>query len=78
MATLNLSYTIDDADFPDIRDALCERWGYNAETDGTKAAFIKRNVGRWIKDEYRAHKSGNAAAAAADTAAAAANAVELT
>jgi len=52
-----------------VLDALAARHGYNASVDGTKAAFAKKVIKRWIMDEVRAYE-GSAAGAVAQLAAA--------
>jgi hypothetical protein len=72
MATITL--TIPDSIVADFRDAICERYGYNPETDGTKAAFAKLQIIKWCRREYAEHKANTAAAVASATASSTANA----
>lgn len=51
-----------------VLDAICALHGYNAATDGTKAAFAKKVVIRWVKEEVRRYEVRLAADAAVATA----------
>ncbi len=62
MATV--SVTIPDPVLARVLDAFATAYGYNPATDGTKAAFAKRQVARFVMETVRAHEATTAANAA--------------
>lgn len=64
----DITITIPNAVLSRVLDAVSVRFGYNAATDGTKAAFAKKQLIIWVKDIVRSHE-GSAAGAAAQQAA---------
>lgn len=76
MATVTIN--IEDPIAADVRDSLCDRFGYDPLTDGTKMQFLKAIVARYVKREYREHKQSTAAANAAAAAGEAADAAQIT
>jgi len=67
MATV--SVTIPDAVLGRVLDAIAAAYGYDAAKDGTKAAFAKKQVARFVAETVRAHEATVAADTARDTAA---------
>jgi hypothetical protein len=59
-----ITITIPDDKIADVRDALCEAYGYSAESGLTKAQFAKKVVADFVKDVYRVSAGTKAAEAA--------------
>jgi len=47
----------------DVRDTLCDKWGYQA---GNKMTFLKTYIAAWIKKEYREYKAESAVVLSVD------------
>lgn len=62
-----ITITIPDAYISRGLDAIAATYNYNAATDGTKAAFAKKQVGIWFKSVLADYEVGVAARAAAAT-----------
>ena len=65
MAQINL--TVNDADLPDVLNAFAETHGYDPAKHGTKAAFAKATVARYIRGVVREWRRDAAIAAVAVT-----------
>ena len=61
MATISL--TIPDAALPRVVDALCARGHWTPETPGTRGAFAKAELARWLREEVREYERAEALAA---------------
>lgn len=61
MAQINL--TVNDADLPDVLSAIAETHGYDPAKHGTKAAFAKAVVARYIRGVVREWRRNTAIAA---------------
>ena len=69
MATITIN--IPDDKITEVRDALCDAYGYTTESGLTRAQFAKRVVADFVKEVYRAQmgtKAADAARANAETA----------
>jgi hypothetical protein len=75
MATISI--TIPDNNINDVVDALCDAYGYSAESGLTKAKFAKRVVADFVKEIYRSQVGAKAADAARVSAEAQAKAVDI-
>lgn len=71
MASFTL--TVPDALVPDLLDAFADMYGYDAETDGTKANFAKSKIRDYVKEVYKAHQATISAEAARQSAISAAD-----
>ncbi len=60
MATFTVTWDVPDDKAVDVRDTLCTRWGYNAQTDGTKVEFLRRKIRDRVKEEYIQQKRDEA------------------
>lgn len=67
MATLNLSFTVPDAQASQIQDDLCTAWGYTGAGGETKTAFVKRKVAEFMKNAVINQRVKVAADAAASS-----------
>lgn len=74
-----LSLTINNTILPDLREALCIRWGYAGDgTPADKNEFVRNGLIRFLKDEYAAAKANTAAENARIAALALAQAADVT
>ena len=55
-----ITINIPDDKLVDVRDALCEAYGWTAETGMTKAQFSKRVVADFVKSIYVSHMASKA------------------
>jgi hypothetical protein len=55
----DITITINNAIIADVRDRLCNRWGYPGDMGDTNAknAFLKSYLAAWVKNEYREQKA---------------------
>lgn len=60
MDTLQITFNIATGKKAEAIDDLCAAWGYNPAKDGTKAAFVQRNLANYIKDTIRSYRTGTA------------------
>lgn len=63
MAQINL--TVNDADLPDVLNAIAETHGYDPAKHGTKAAFARATIARLIRGIVREWRRDTAIAAIA-------------
>jgi hypothetical protein len=68
---------IPDNNIADVRDALCDAYGYSAATGLTKTQFAKKVVADFVKEIYRAQMGTKAAEAARVNAEEAIKAVDI-
>lgn len=50
---------INNASAADVRDTLCNAWGYSGDLQdaAAKMEFVRSYIAIWLKDRYRAHKA---------------------
>lgn len=66
----SITITIPDNVLTRVLDAIAARNGYNSATDGTKAAFAKAIVIKWVRREvidYEANSAGQTASTSTRT-----------
>jgi hypothetical protein len=76
MATITVN--IPDDKITEVKDAICEAYGWTAESGMTKAQFAKRVVADFVKEIYRSQVGTKAAEAARLTSEQVAKAVDIT
>jgi hypothetical protein len=75
MATISI--TIPDDKAAEVRDALCDTYGYSTESGLTKAQFSKKVVADFVKEVYRVYMGAKAAESARINAESAIKAVDI-
>jgi hypothetical protein len=75
MATISI--TIPDNNLNDVIDAICDAYGWTADSGLTKAKFAKRVVADFVKEIYRSQVGTKAADSARVSAEAQAKAVDI-
>jgi hypothetical protein len=75
MATITVN--IPDDKITEVKDAICEAYGWTAEIGMTKAQFAKRVVADFVKEIYRSQVGAKAADAARVSAEAQAKSVDI-